>query len=93
MNLINVHDYFPHDVIASSTQKTLKLETVSATFNDRDKASETSNPSFIQKITEFKVLPCYIEISIPTWKLTYPLKKVNFEDDFPLPQVGYVSVP
>ena len=33
--------------------------------------------------------------TLPSRELTYlyPPKKVTFEDDFPFPQVGYVSVP
>ena len=34
---------------------------------------------------------CMIYIYIPCWELTYPLKVVTFEDDFPFPQVGYVN--
>ena len=28
---------------------------------------------------------------ILSWELTYPMKKGTFEDDFPIPQVGYVN--
>ena len=30
-------------------------------------------------------------LKIPSWELTYPPKKCTFENDFPFPQVGYVS--
>ena len=28
---------------------------------------------------------------LPSWELTYPPKKLHFEDDFPFPKVGYVN--
>ena len=30
-------------------------------------------------------------LEIPSWELTYPPQECTFENDFPFPQVGYVS--
>ena len=43
--------------------------------------------SRIPKILVWKKVYFYI----PSRELTYPPQKWHFEDDFPIPQVGYVS--